>query len=108
MCLFYPMVINTVKCLFAKTDIRIAVWSSALQESRYSLSKASALLTKIAKENNVEQVSHSGGYTPDGLEFIYKKVKHDYEPAVNPKVARPDCGAMDFVADWNNRYIHGS
>lgn len=62
---------------------------------------AKKLLEMTAKHFEVESVQHSGGYTPEGWEFISRHVSR---PANATKVDGPGFRSMTFVTDWEMRY----
>lgn len=64
---------------------------------------ATKLLQSIAEGHQVSAVVHSGGYTPDGFNFIASKLQREGEPAKGASYR-----AMSFVYDWDSfTPLHG-
>lgn len=56
---------------------------------------ATAILEAIAEGYGIDQISHSGSYTPAGYSYIASKLKRIGNPSKGPAVA-----PMSFVHDW--------
>lgn len=63
---------------------------------------ATRIMEMIAEKHSVEQLSHGGGYTPDGLSYISGKLQRPTREteAITSAEFRP----MDFVTDWERHW----
>jgi hypothetical protein len=96
--LHYWLIVDGKPSSYAKVyvkDARVSLCDIETRESERNRGFASELLRRIAHENGVEKISHDGGYTPNGFDFISGMIE-DLSP-----VDGPNFGPMDFVYDWD-------
>lgn len=58
------------------------------------------IMSRACKMFNVDQISHSGGYTALGYERVFKNVKYKG----SPEYMTTDYDPMTFVDDWDKHW----
>lgn len=59
------------------------------------------IMKQAAEAFNVDYVTHSGDYTPEGYERIFKHIHHERAQEIKGASYR----AMTFVEDWEERIL---
>jgi len=59
------------------------------------------IMNKTAEYFNVDYISHSGGYTPEGFERIFKHVRHENTENITGASFNP----MAFVENWDEKTL---
>lgn len=85
-----------------KENARAGVWLYDIETREEYRNKgySKILLSMLAEEYGFDQVSHDGGYTPEGWDFLHKNLDDSeryYE------VTGPRFSSQNFVRDWDER-----
>ena len=77
---------------------RVELCDIETRSDRRNLGYATTILRLIAEGYGVDSISHRGGYTPDGFNYISEKLSRIGEPATGPS-----CSPISFVHYWSTR-----
>lgn len=74
------------------------LWDIETREEYRHQGYSKTIMAMTAKYFSVDSISHAGGFTPDGFEYVSKSVERPY--GASP-VTGPSFEEQNFVADWD-------
>lgn len=79
---------------------RLYLYDIEVRNNYRGLGLSTEIMNQACELFNVEKISHTGGYTPDGFERIFGRVHYAGYETVTQAMFDP----MTFVEDWDKRW----
>lgn len=73
------------------------LWDIETRKEYRNMGHSKTIMAMTAEYFSVETMSHAGGFTPDGFEYVSKSVERPYGASL---LTGPSFEEQDFVADW--------